>query len=144
MPYALSGLKFAEYLRTADKHIQVADNFMQNNQLKIDTHAIELTASVHQVTKFRIFELAYQDWHGTEANETDIEAHFIAFLFDGLVPCWVRAYTRKTLRLCEEAGLDLPALPADKPDVALAISAQSLLMIAGLTCLCLAQLFLLH
>lgn len=114
---------------------------MENNQLKIDTHDIELTASVRQVTKFRIFELAYQDWYGSPPAEAAIEACFIAFLCDGDVPCWVRAYTRKTLRQCEEQGLKLPAQPADKTDTVMAINAETWLLLAGLVVLTLAQLF---
>lgn len=111
---------------------------MENKQLMIDTRDIELTASVHQVTKFRIFELAYAEWHGAPASEADIEAYFIAYLFDGEVPCWVRAYTRKTLRLCQEAGLELPAMQDERPGMVLALNAETLMTLAALVMMSLA------
>ena len=105
---------------------------MENNQLINDTRDIELTASVHQVTKFRIFELAYAEWHGAPASEAVIEAYFVAYLFDGEVPCWVRAYTRKTLRLCQDAGLELPTLQDERPGMVLALDTGTLITLAAL------------
>jgi hypothetical protein len=116
---------------------------MQNNYLMLDSEAIGQTASVLGVSQTRVFELAYQEWYGQPFPQREMEAVFLAYLFEGRLPCWVRAFTRNTLVLCEEAGMDLPqtqtghnmTLSVNQPEMILAllgVGVVSLIWLMGL------------
>jgi len=81
---------------------------MQNNYLLPDHDAIGLTASILGASETRVFELAYLEWYGKPPLPCELEHAFLAYLCEGRVDCWVRAFTRQTLRLCDEAGVALP------------------------------------
>ena len=80
---------------------------MQNNAVFPDHNAIGVTASVLGASELRVFELAYQEWYGKPPQIRDAERAFVDYLLEGKVPCWVRAFTRNTLHLCEEAGIQV-------------------------------------
>ncbi|NIR97539.1 MAG: hypothetical protein GWN05_07750 [Gammaproteobacteria bacterium] len=68
------------------------------------------TACALDITEFRVFELAFATWYGYTPSPKRIEADFVPYMFDGVVPHWVRQYTRKVLRLQREGRLDPAAL----------------------------------
>lgn len=68
------------------------------------------TVSALDISEFRVFELAFAAWYGYAASPERIEADFVPYMFDGVVPHWVRQYTRKVLRLQREGRLDRAAL----------------------------------
>ncbi|MBI1423117.1 MAG: hypothetical protein GC149_06600 [Gammaproteobacteria bacterium] len=81
---------------------------MQNNYLKSDDAAIEMCAQVLATTHMRIFELAYREWYGSGPALYELEHSFTGYLFEGTLPCWVRAYLRQTLQQCAQVGMELP------------------------------------
>ena len=75
-----------------------------------DAQRVEEAAAILNVSEFRLFELAYHDWFGVLAPERNLESAYMPYVMSGTVPCWLRHFSRKTLQLCDEAGLFLPAL----------------------------------
>ena len=81
-------------------------------ELNGDARQVEDAAAILNVSEFRLFELAYQDWFGVLAKENNLESAYMPYVMSGTVPCWLRHFSRKTLQLCDEAGLFLPNLSA--------------------------------
>ncbi|MGD8926115.1 MAG: hypothetical protein PVG20_04660 [Thioalkalispiraceae bacterium] len=75
-----------------------------------DAERVVYIASVLNVSEFRLFELAYEDWFGEPGPETALEAAYMAYVVYGCTPVWVRNYARKTQQLCDEAGLYVPQM----------------------------------
>lgn len=73
--------------------------------LPSDIQRVLESAAVLDVTEFKLFHMAFADWHGREAASSEIEPFFVAYMFDGVVPFWVRQYTRKIQRLAQEGRL---------------------------------------
>ena len=113
---------------------------MQNNAVFPDHNAIAMTASVLGASELRVFELAYQEWYGKPPQIRDAERAFVDYLLEGKVPCWVRAFTRNTLHLCEEAGMDLPATQSGQNLTLVVRPAEMLLAVLGLGAVCLVWL----
>ena len=63
-------------------------------------------SSALEVTEFRLFELAFQDWYGKKADNLALEKYFAAYMFANRVPGWVRHFARKILKLQAEGRLD--------------------------------------
>lgn len=112
---------------------------MRNNYLIRDDEALALTARVLDTSVLRIFELAYQEWHGQAPRPCDLERAFEGYVFEGQTPCWVRAFTRNTLQLCEEAGLALPVTQSVQ-NVTLRVSQAEMLALLGFGVVCLVWL----
>ena len=113
---------------------------MQNNYLIQDVDALGLTAKVLVTSELRIFELAYQDWHGQPPQQRELDRAFADYLFEGNTPCWVRAFTRNTLALCEEAGMLLPVTQAGHNLTFSVSPPEMLLAVIGLSAICLVWL----
>lgn len=86
----------------------------KTNELAVsdDAQQVEEAAAILNVSEFRLFELAYHDWFGVFAKENKLESAYMPYVVCGTVPCWLRHFSRKTLQLCDEAGLFLPDLSA--------------------------------
>ncbi len=70
------------------------------------------------IREFDVFHLAYSWWHGHSSTDSKIEPFFVKYMFESVVPPWVRQFTRMALRLREEGRLDrdqfgIHRLPAD-------------------------------
>ena len=110
---------------------------MQNNHLMTDREMLGLTTRILDAPEFRVFELAYQEWYGKPGTDRDLDPVFFDYAIKGELPCWVRAYSRSTLQLCEEAGMDLPVTHSGHK-LTLAVSqAEMLLALLGLGAVCL-------
>lgn len=84
--------------------------FTPPSEPSADVEAVLDTAAVLDVTEFRVFELAFTDWHGYPPSPRRIEAAFVPYMFQGSIPHWVRQYTRKILRLQRQGSIDRQAL----------------------------------
>ena len=85
---------------------------ISNEAVNGDAQQVEEAAAILNVSEFRLFELAYQDWFGVHGLERNLESVYMPYIVCGTVPCWLRHFVRKTLRLCDEAGLFLPGMSA--------------------------------
>ena len=113
---------------------------MQNNYLMRDSDALGLTAGILDVSETRIFELAYQDWFGKPAHARDLEHAIVDYLFEGKMPCWVRAFTRNTMQLCDEAGMVLPLTQSGQHVTLVVSPSEMIFALMGLGAACLGWL----
>lgn len=77
-----------------------------NRHLERDLISVLDASSALEVTEFRLFELAFQDWYGKRADNQTLERYFAAYMFANRVPGWVRHFARKILKLQERGELD--------------------------------------
>lgn len=80
---------------------------------------LELSA-ILEVREYDLFGLAYHWWFGHPANHNVLERHFVRYMFDKIVPHWMRHYSRMLLDLRKQGLLDrqelgISALPNATP-----------------------------
>jgi len=86
--------------------------FKRNAPIDEDAEQLAYVTSVLNVSVYRLFELAYEDWFGESANEGYLEAVYMPYVVFGTMPIWLRNYVRKTSQLCDEAGMYVPRAAA--------------------------------
>ena len=86
--------------------------FKRNTPVDEDAEQLTYVTSVLNVSVYRLFELAYEDWFGESANEGYLEAVYMPYVVLGTMPVWLRNYVRKTAQLCDEAGMYVPRTAA--------------------------------
>jgi hypothetical protein len=60
-----------------------------------DVQAVRGAAQLLRIPEFAFFHLAYRRWHGTAAEDREIEPHFARYLFARRAPVWVRHLARE-------------------------------------------------
>jgi hypothetical protein len=63
-----------------------------------DAQAVLWSAEILEKTEFEVFETAYRAWYREPADERQLERIFAGYMFDEVVPFWVRQFTRETLQ----------------------------------------------
>lgn len=77
---------------------------------------LEISA-ILEIREYDLFGLAYYWWFGRPSPEPVLESHFAKYMFNQVVPLWVRQYSRMVLELQEKGSLDREALGVDRlPD----------------------------
>lgn len=84
--------------------------FKKNTSTNYDVEQVCYAAALLNVTEFRLFELAYDDWFGEAGSEGMLEVAYMSYVICGKTPIWVRNYARKTRQLGDEAGMYLPQI----------------------------------
>lgn len=74
-----------------------------------DVRGVLRASALLSVGEFRVFEIAYEDWYGESGDESLIEKYFTGYMFNDIVPPWVRHFCKKILQLDDDGDLD----PAD-------------------------------
>jgi hypothetical protein len=68
---------------------------MQQSANKSDeVYQVEFAARLLGTNEFKLFENAYQAWHGKKPSEKLLEHFFNRYLLENVVPFWVRNYVR--------------------------------------------------
>lgn len=62
-----------------------------------DALTILWCAEILQKSEFEVFEMAYRAWYREEPETSQLERIFAGYMFDEVVPFWVRQFTRTTL-----------------------------------------------
>ncbi len=62
-----------------------------------DFQAVLWSAEILEKSEFEVFETAYQAWYRETPDVTRLERIFADYMFDEMVPFWVRQFTRTTL-----------------------------------------------
>jgi len=78
--------------------------FFHDEPLPADTLLVLKAAAKLDTTEFRLFEMAYEDWYGRECNHKNMEHYFSPYMFESVVPFWVRAFCRKVLAFKGESA----------------------------------------
>jgi hypothetical protein len=63
-----------------------------------DPDLVGLAAAQMEISEFKLFQEAYQAWHGPEASEELIEPYFGRYMTSNRAPFWVRHYARTFLK----------------------------------------------
>ena len=80
--------------------------WFSEDPLPPDIETVLNAAAVLDVTEFQFFELAWADWFGRLGPEEEVEPFFVRYMFEQVVPNWVRQFARKVLKLFDEGSLD--------------------------------------
>jgi hypothetical protein len=78
-----------------------------NPSVVSDVQTVVDTASVLHVSEFDVFRLAYENWFGHPAANTEIDKEFTQYMNREIVPMWVRSFTRQVRKLSGEGSLNL-------------------------------------
>lgn len=71
-----------------------------------DVRSVLRAASLLSVGEFRVFEIAYEQWYGEPGDAKRIERSFAAYMFNDVIPVWVRHFCKKVVQLDSENALD--------------------------------------
>ncbi len=71
-----------------------------------ELEGVMLASRLLQITEFNFFRLSYAQWYGHEVSENGLEHIFAEYMFEDIVPHWVRHFTRKIVSLFEKGTLD--------------------------------------
>ena len=71
-----------------------------------DTQTVLWSAEILEKSEFEVFEMAYQAWYRETPEVTRLERIFADYMFDELVPFWVRQFTRTTLEAHDDWRCD--------------------------------------
>ena len=71
-----------------------------------DVQAVLNTSALLEITEFEVFRIAYRDWFGRRAADNIIEPFYTDYMFNEVVPAWVRHFTRLVLQLAREGRLE--------------------------------------
>jgi hypothetical protein len=80
--------------------------YFDEKNIPIDVWSVLRASSLLSVGEFRVFEIAYEDWYGEPGKEKMIEKYFTPYMFESIVPVWVRHFCKKVLKLDDEGVLD--------------------------------------
>lgn len=80
--------------------------YFDEGRIPADVWSVLRASSLLSVGEFRVFEIAYAQWYGEDGDEKMIEKHFIRYMFNDVVPPWVRFFCKKILQLDNEDALD--------------------------------------
>jgi hypothetical protein len=81
--------------------------FFDEDKIPDDVWSVLRTSSVLSVGEFRVFEIAYEAWYGVAGDEKMIEKHFTRYMFNDLVPPWVRHFCKLVLERYSNGTLKL-------------------------------------
>ena len=76
--------------------------FFHDKPLPEDSLLVLNAAAKLDTTEFKLFELAYEDWYGHLCNNKVMENYFSPYMFQNIVPFWVRAFCRKVMAFNDE------------------------------------------
>ena len=86
-----------------------------DEDLKQDSLDLLEAAAALEVKEFKLFELAYRDWYGKKPLSQVIEVHFSNYMFNNVIPAWVRSYSRHVVELHKAGTLDPKAFGVYQP-----------------------------
>lgn len=85
-----------------------------DEHLAPDIDSVLTASALLDITEWDFFNLAYNRWHGQPAAEGIMEPIFAAYMFNDVVPLWVRHFARLVERLYQRGVLDRRALGVDR------------------------------
>ena len=81
-----------------------------NRHIPPDVLSVLRATALLDITEYELFGLAWLRWNGERPRESVLEPFFVAYMFDGVVPPWVRDFARTVERLHRDGHLDARAL----------------------------------
>ncbi len=71
-----------------------------------DIDNVLAAAAALDIAEVQLFRKAYRKWFGERIREETLDRYFVAYMFAGVVPHWVRDYARQVLENAERHSLD--------------------------------------
>jgi hypothetical protein len=62
-----------------------------------DAEAVSFVAGLLDISEFKLFEIAYVNWYGSEATKKALDGFFGSYLKSELVPFWLRDMVRRII-----------------------------------------------
>ncbi len=90
-------------MTSADPNLR---RYFDERKIPADVWAVIRASELLSVVEFRVFEIAYQDWYGEAGDEKMIEKYFADYMFNDIVPPWVRHFCKKVMKRDSEGELD--------------------------------------
>lgn len=85
-----------------------------DENLAPDVDSVLNATALLDITEWDFFDLAYRRWHGGAPAADIMEPIFAAYMFQNIVPPWVRHFARLVERLYRRGVLDRRALGVDR------------------------------
>ena len=92
-----------------------SDRFNEQYNNDSDIRRILLSSALLQISEFRFFQIAYRQWYGREISENRMEYIFEVYMYEDIVPHYVRHLTRKVICLFDQGILDPGMFNIDRP-----------------------------
>jgi hypothetical protein len=73
---------------------------------KTDIDNVLAAAALLDIAEVQVFRKAYRKWFGSRIGEDVLDRYFVAYMFAGVVPHWVRDYARQVLDNAARHRLD--------------------------------------
>lgn len=80
--------------------------YFDEHKIPSDVWSVLRAAALLSVGEFKVFELAYEEWYGEPGEEKTIEKFFVGYMFNDIVPPWVRHFCKKIQKQDREGTLD--------------------------------------
>jgi hypothetical protein len=80
--------------------------FFDEKKMSDDVAEVLEAAALLEVTEFELFRIAWRKWHGGEIGDTQLERHYLPYMFKSQVPVWVRGLARRVIADAEAGRLE--------------------------------------
>lgn len=80
--------------------------YFDEHKIPNDVWSVLRAAALLSVGEFRVFQIAYKEWFGEDGEEKLIEKYFVGYMFNDIVPPWVRHFCKKVMERDSEGTLD--------------------------------------
>ena len=119
--YGISRLLLKEQANDLSKFKNYERVHYMDEGLPQDIEDILEISAILEIREYDIFSLAYHWWFGRIASQPVLENHFARYMFNKIVPHWVRQYNRMVLDLRDSGTLDreelgISRLPSATPE----------------------------
>lgn len=108
-----------ETLRERLRNLFRPDNYESEKLLRADLEKVASASKLLQISEFRFFQISYFQWYGREISENYLESIFSEYMFEDIVPHWVRHFARKVISCHEDGGIDPAEYNIERPQTTL-------------------------
>ncbi len=91
------------------------DDYEREKLLQEDLEKVASASKLLQIPEFRFFQISYFQWYGREISENHFEVIFSEYMFQDIVPHWVRHFARIVMSRNEDGGIDPGEYNIERP-----------------------------
>jgi hypothetical protein len=78
----------------------------ERQRVQEETDQISIASDILQISEFNFFRLAYSQWFGRDIPVSRLEHIFAQYVFEEIVPYWVRHLSRRVMKKLDQGILD--------------------------------------
>lgn len=79
---------------------------MREKKKRENEDIVGLSSNILRVSEFKFFQLSYYGWYGHKLADREMEYFFTEYIFDDIMPHWVRHTARKVTSCYFQGTLD--------------------------------------